>query len=101
MAGIVGLMQEERYVLWNFANLLKTKKTIEFRGGRGLRGPKRTKWWIAFVVGFIDFLLDADTHNEVTDENVKWLFYSIMWRTYMIGCEGLPPDYRNLNETMA
>lgn len=52
-------MQADRYVLWNFFNIRESSKsgTIEFRGGRGLRGPHRTKRWIAFVVAFIDFVL--------------------------------------------
>jgi hypothetical protein len=50
------VMQDERRVLWNFANIT-THGTVEFRGGRGLRGPIRTKRWIAFAVGFIELSL--------------------------------------------
>ncbi|KAK6442531.1 hypothetical protein LTR95_001233 [Oleoguttula sp. CCFEE 5521] len=103
MAAIVGIMQKQRYVLWNLRNLLGKKKTIEFRGGRGLRGPVRTKWWIAFVVGFVDLLVstDADIGNEATHENVRWQFMAISSRAGINGLSYLPPDYRNLNETMA
>ena len=45
---------KSRYVLWNFAHVTHGGTgSIEFRGGRGLRGPVRTKRWIAFVVSFI------------------------------------------------
>jgi hypothetical protein len=60
---LVVYMQHSRYVLWNFANLKGGKKTIEFRGGRSIRGLHRTRWWIAFVVGFIHHLLtDVGSH---------------------------------------
>ncbi|KAI0099790.1 putative amidoligase enzyme-domain-containing protein [Nemania sp. FL0031] len=49
--------KKDRYVLWNFANIFDGSGTIEFRGGRGLRGPVRTKRWISFVVSFIDMIL--------------------------------------------
>ncbi len=52
------IMQDDRRVLWNFANIVPGKTgTIEFRGGRGLRGGVRTKWWIAFTVSFIHAVL--------------------------------------------
>lgn len=56
---IVQWMQgDNRYVLWNFQNIRRGGSgTIEFRGGRGMRGPNRTKWVIGFVVGFIHLLL--------------------------------------------
>lgn len=44
---------KDRYVLWNFDNVLPGRSgTVEFRGGRGLRGPVRTKRWMAFAVAF-------------------------------------------------
>ena len=37
-----------RYALWNFMNTLEGRSgTIEFRGGRHLRGKFRTKRWIS------------------------------------------------------
>lgn len=46
--------RRDRYVLWNFDNVLPNRSgTVEFRGGRGLRGPVRTKRWIAFVLAFV------------------------------------------------
>ncbi|KAF7532918.1 hypothetical protein G7054_g7536 [Neopestalotiopsis clavispora] len=48
---LVDIMQDSRYVLWNFENVGPGKSgAIEFRGGRCLRGEIRTKWWITFVV---------------------------------------------------
>ena len=47
-------MQDSRYVLWNFENILPGKSAmIEFWGGRCFRGGVRTKRWIAFTVTFI------------------------------------------------
>jgi len=55
---IADWMQGDRYVLWNFANILPSGSgTVEFRGGAGMRGLIKTRWLIAFVVGFIDFLI--------------------------------------------
>lgn len=57
-AQILDLMQGgERYVIWNFRNVITSTKTIEFRGGRHLRGPNRTFWWITFAVSFISLAL--------------------------------------------
>lgn len=56
---LVEVMQDDRRVLWNFENVVRGKSgTIEFRGGRCLRGPVRTKRWIAFAVALIHAILD-------------------------------------------
>lgn len=48
----------DRYVVWNFDNILDGKSgTVEFRGGRGLRGPLKTKRWASFVLAFIHMCL--------------------------------------------
>lgn len=59
---LVNYMQEKsRYALWNFENVLEGKSgTVEFRGGRHLRGRVRTKRWIAFAVNFISLALQDD-----------------------------------------
>lgn len=55
-------MQGNRYVLWNFDNVAQDKSgTIEFRGGRFLRGEVRTKRWMAFTVAFIHAMLQLVT----------------------------------------
>jgi len=52
------VMQSNRYVLWNFDHVATGDSgTIEFRGGRCLRGEVRTKRWIAFAVAFIHAML--------------------------------------------
>jgi Putative amidoligase enzyme len=62
--GLIGYMQgglelERRKVLWNFRNLRdQSKGTIEFRGGRHLRGPRRAIAWITFAQVFILMALD-------------------------------------------
>ena len=50
----------QRRVLWNFSNTVGEGKnrTIEFRGGRHLRGRVRTKRWIAFAVSFITLAIE-------------------------------------------
>ncbi|KAH6633759.1 putative amidoligase enzyme-domain-containing protein [Boeremia exigua] len=63
-AQILDLMQGiERFVIWNFKNI-ETTHTIEFRGGRHLRGPNRTFWWIAFAVSFISLALKENTIGD-------------------------------------
>lgn len=50
--------EDSRYVFWNFENVLPGKSgTVEFCGGRAMRGLNGTRWVIAFDVGFIDMLL--------------------------------------------
>lgn len=57
------IMQDSRYVLWNFDNIVPGKSgTIEFRGGRCLRGEVRTKRWIAFTVSFIEAVCNMVCH---------------------------------------
>ena len=62
---LVTYMQgDSRRVLWNFQNLVRAKDngqptyTIEFRGGRHMRGHRRTLAWAAFAVAFIAMALD-------------------------------------------
>lgn len=57
---VQGLTEGDRPMLWNFHNVtvmpFTTQPaigTVEFRGGRCLRGPARTKRWISFAVAFI------------------------------------------------
>lgn len=55
---LTAVMQQDRYVLWNFDNIGPGKSgTVEFRGGRGLRGEVRTKRWIACTVALVDAIL--------------------------------------------
>lgn len=58
------IMQNNRYVLWNFDNIVPGRSgTIEFRGGRCLRGEVRTKRWIAFTLALIDAILSMVRYN--------------------------------------
>lgn len=64
-------MQVDRHVMWNFEHVVPGNRctgTVEFRGGRGLRGPNRTKWWIAFVVSFIQLCISS----KVSDVPPRW-----------------------------
>ncbi|KAI9716674.1 MAG: hypothetical protein M1812_005212 [Candelaria pacifica] len=62
-----------RYVLWNFKNVVGRSGTVEFRGGRHLRGPVRTKRWIAFTVSFVakaiedDWIYKMDAETDIDD----------------------------------
>ncbi|KAH8718860.1 hypothetical protein HC256_003488 [Beauveria bassiana] len=56
-----GIMQKNRYVIWNFDNTLPNKSgTIEFRGGRMLRGEIRTKRWITFAICFLRAVVEIN-----------------------------------------
>ncbi|KAF3182999.1 hypothetical protein TWF788_005801 [Orbilia oligospora] len=71
---LIDYMQgESRYVLWNFKPLASPRTgTIEFRGGRHLRGPNRTISWITFVVVFVMLALEEDLlHKRATYRAVK------------------------------
>lgn len=117
------IMQDDRYVLWNFSNVAPGKSgTIEFRGGRFLRGKVRTKRWITFAVAFIHAMIcmvcpvalslplrkltfykdDLRTPGHTSLEN--WspasLYALIKDAAGRLGMrEHLPDDYRVLNES--
>lgn len=62
---------DNRKVLWNFQNTVSrpgytTSGTIEFRGGRHLRGKVRTLRWITFAIAFISMAL-----GEVNDPHIQ------------------------------
>ena len=60
------IQRDRRRVLWNFQNAGSGDRctgTVEFRGGRGLMGPVRTKWWIAFVVSFIQLCISSKVRD--------------------------------------
>lgn len=57
---IQGWNKEDRRTLWNFHNVTPKPNSgksatgsVEFRGERCLRGPVRTKRWIAFAIAFV------------------------------------------------
>ncbi|KAI1780350.1 putative amidoligase enzyme-domain-containing protein [Hypoxylon cercidicola] len=107
LEGLKDIMQADRRVLWNFENTLLGKSgTIEFRGGRGLRGRNRTKRWIAFAVSFIHFVLnenDFEMRNIYNDEwrpTVELFYEKLRSKAKDVGMRShLPSSYRVLNET--
>lgn len=69
---VQGLSKEDRPVLWNFHNVtcmpFATEQaigTVEFRGGRCLRGPVRTKRWISFAVAFVILAIQQVCRTKV------------------------------------
>lgn len=100
------IMQDDRYVLWNFSNVAPGKSgTIEFRGGRFLRGKVRTKRWIAFAVAFIHAMICMDDlrtpgHTSLVNWSPASLYAVIKDAAGRLGMrEHLPDDYRVLNES--
>ncbi|KAI1116789.1 putative amidoligase enzyme-domain-containing protein [Nemania sp. NC0429] len=102
------IMQDNRYVLWNFDNIVSGRSgTIEFRGGRCLRGEIRTKRWIAFTIAIIHAILSMDDieHPDrcsIRSWNATALYETVKSYSRQLSMEELiPGDYRVLNETMS
>jgi len=100
------LMQSDRRVLWNFEHVVPGDRctgTVEFRGGRGLRGPDRTKWWIAFVVSFIQYCISNESlldKNPGDPPSTDYFWSRILAFARTIQVEGdLPSDWRYMNES--
>ncbi|KAJ6039474.1 hypothetical protein N7444_008379 [Penicillium canescens] len=99
-------MQDDRRVMWNFEHIVPGARctgTIEFRSGRGLRGPNRTKWWIAFVVSFIQLCISSKLfpYKSASDRPQTDYFWQKIKRyahTIQVA-DDLPPDWRDLNES--
>ncbi|OQO15258.1 hypothetical protein B0A48_00641 [Cryoendolithus antarcticus] len=69
---LVTLMQSDRKVLWTFTHIVDEGiGSIEFRGGRGLRGEIRSKWWIAFAVSYIKLLCTLQLHSNQRELNLS------------------------------
>ncbi|KAI1749939.1 hypothetical protein F4782DRAFT_533021 [Xylaria castorea] len=101
------VMQSNRYVLWNFANIIpEGSGTIEFRGGRCLRGAIRTKRWIAFTISIIHAFLSMNVlkHPDrvaITSWSPETLYEAVKKYSGQLCMETLiPNDYRVLNETL-
>ncbi|KAI7768411.1 hypothetical protein LZL87_012495 [Fusarium oxysporum] len=100
------IMQNDRYVLWNFDNIVPgSSGTIEFSGGRCLRGEIRTKRWIAFTIALIQALLNT---NNIANPNVSTLeswtpegLYTMIKKaaSQLSLRNSLPEDWKVLNES--
>lgn len=67
-----GKGQESRRVLWNFENLLEGGSgSLEFRGGRTLRGPARTKRWICFTLAFVAVAINVSLSSSPSDSTAS------------------------------
>ncbi|KAK7903720.1 hypothetical protein LTR67_001740 [Exophiala xenobiotica] len=93
------VVDQQRYVLWNFQNITGNSGTIEFRGGRCLRGRHRTKWWIAFAVGFMFFCLENNASNMPNHYTTRELYRQIKIMAQQLGMAHLPDSWQELNET--
>ncbi|KAJ6128017.1 amidoligase enzyme-domain-containing protein [Penicillium samsonianum] len=99
-------MQDDRRVMWNFEHTVPGNRctgTVEFRGGRGLRGPNRTKWWIAFVVSFIQLCISSKrfpkkSPSDRPQTDYFWRKVRKYARTIHVA-DDLPPDWHDLNES--
>ncbi|TDZ54329.1 hypothetical protein CTRI78_v006384 [Colletotrichum trifolii] len=105
-AELCAIMQNDRFVLWNFENTLPNKSgTIEFRGGRCLRGDVRTKRWIACTVSLVDAILRMNNIKRLGEVTLShWtpdsLYAAVKKSARALDLRGsLPDDYRILNET--
>lgn len=98
------IMQNSRYVLWNFDNVAANKSgTIEFRGGRFLRGEVRTKRWMTFAVAFIHAMLRMNdlATNGLSAGSTAALYSEIKRAAQQLGMgEFLPKKFGVLNETL-
>ncbi|KAI0420541.1 putative amidoligase enzyme-domain-containing protein [Xylaria grammica] len=101
------IMQDSRYVLWNFGNIVPGRSgTIEFRGGRCLRGEVRTKRWIAFTLAIVHAFLSMDDikHPDrfsITTWSPEGLYEAVKKSARQLSVRNLlPSDYEVLNETM-
>ncbi|KAL9562338.1 hypothetical protein ACKAV7_013421 [Fusarium commune] len=100
------IMQNDRYVLWNFDNIVPgSSGTIEFSGGRCPRGEIRTKRWIAFTIALIQALLNT---NNIANPNVSTLeswtpegLYTMIKKasSQLSLRNSLPYDWKVLNES--
>ena len=71
---LVNLVQSDRRVLWNFANVVgdNCTGTVEFRGGACLMNSKGTKAWVAFAVSFIQLCISSKVrHTPVSTQRAK------------------------------
>ncbi|KAI0506349.1 putative amidoligase enzyme-domain-containing protein [Xylaria bambusicola] len=100
------IMQDSRYVLWNFDNIVPGRSgTIEFRGGRCLRGEVRTKRWIAFTIAMVHAFLTMDDISHPDRISIStWSpegFYETVKKSTRQLCmrDLLPKDFEVLNET--
>lgn len=100
------IMQDGRYVLWNFENIVSNKSgTIEFRGGRGLRGEFRTKRWITFAVCFLHIvkesnIIDRPGTKDLTAWTAQALYSAVKAEAAKLGMnQHLPAKYTDFNES--
>ncbi|KAK5457169.1 hypothetical protein LTS15_004950 [Exophiala xenobiotica] len=107
---IQGKSKKDRPVLWNFHNVTRMPfatesalGTVEFRGGRCLRGPLRTKRWISFAVAFIilaikDFKLPlASSYTSCTSSQFWDKIRDAGAEQNM--AQYLPRSYKTMNES--
>lgn len=90
---IQGWEKDDRRTLWNFQNVTAhqpwsqpSSGTVEFRGGRCLRGPVRTKRWIAFAIAFIMLAIEEVCHDQA-DGGQR----SDLWQFPLPLCISYPP----------
>lgn len=56
---------QKRYVSWNFANVLSTCGTVEFRRPPGVKADVDAKHWVAIALGYIAHAIAVQDWNTV------------------------------------
>lgn len=102
---VVQYMQgDTRTCLWNFRNVTGSG-TVEFRGGRHLRGANRTYAWVTLAVAFIGLALEEkllDGWGTVYPISATDLFRKLKNMADYLGMEGcLPATFGQMNETQS
>jgi hypothetical protein len=102
-AEIRNLMETVRRVLWNFDNAVSGTGTVEFRGGRYLRGSVRTKRRIAFAIAYVHlFVTQAICRIGHLPHvgSTRDVYIKIRKSAQQLNLgKHLPQDYTMLNET--
>ncbi|KAJ6015344.1 amidoligase [Penicillium herquei] len=107
---IQGTSKHDRPVLWNFHNVTRMPfangpaiGTVEFRGGRCLRGPLRTKRWITFPVAFIilaiqEFKMPLKSSYDHSTSSQFWKKIRNAAATENMA-QHLPESFKTMNES--
>ena len=103
-ASVVELIQgwdkTDRKTLWNFHNvtsrpgsLRPATGSVEFRGGRCLRGPVRTKRWIAFTIAFVALAIEEVCTKILNNPIARLMMCSFHFLSWLLAYEWAPSNF--------